>query len=202
MYRNGRPYDSLQMNWSTCCLCRSGGRRSRRSRSRSVSRGRRRATYSQRDRWKREPSHSPVLILRKNRTPTRKNCSSGKSPQRISELGQLICNRSFERYTPTVVLFVLFLSFAFWHHCLYREFRCHESQSHISYYISMSTNDWRCDVKSDFFQILVCFALDITALPIHSIWYFLATLAWWGGWYLVIIHTLCVHFQIFVKNLK
>ncbi|XP_038571780.1 protein SON isoform X1 [Micropterus salmoides] len=65
---------------------RSGGRRSRRSRSRSVSRGRRRATYSQRDRWKREPSHSPVLILRKNRTPTRKNCSSGKSPQRISEL--------------------------------------------------------------------------------------------------------------------
>ncbi|KAI3366246.1 hypothetical protein L3Q82_009719 [Scortum barcoo] len=65
---------------------RSGGRRSRRSRSRSVSRGRRRATYSQRDRWKREPSHSPVLILRKNRTPTRKHCSSSNSPQRISEL--------------------------------------------------------------------------------------------------------------------
>ncbi|CAK6979046.1 protein SON [Scomber scombrus] len=65
---------------------RSGGRRSRRSRSRSVSRGRRRATYSQRDRWKREPSHSPVLILRKNRSPTRKHCSSINSPQRISEL--------------------------------------------------------------------------------------------------------------------
>ncbi|XP_034720719.1 protein SON [Etheostoma cragini] len=65
---------------------RSGGRRSRRSRSRSVSRGRRRATYSQRDRWKREPSHSPVLILRKNRSPTRKLCSSSNSPQRISDL--------------------------------------------------------------------------------------------------------------------
>ncbi|GAA6216176.1 protein SON-like [Lates japonicus] len=65
---------------------RSGGRRSWRSRSRSASRGRRRATYSQRDRWKREPSHSPVLILRKNRSPTRKNCSSSNSPQRISEL--------------------------------------------------------------------------------------------------------------------
>ncbi|XP_040888004.1 protein SON [Toxotes jaculatrix] len=65
---------------------RSGGRRSWRSRSWSVSRGRRRATYSQRDRWKREPSHSPVLILRKNRSPTRKHCSSSNSPQRISEL--------------------------------------------------------------------------------------------------------------------
>ncbi|XP_075950452.1 SON DNA and RNA binding protein b isoform X1 [Anarhichas minor] len=65
---------------------RSGGRRSRRSRSRSASHGRRRATYSQRDRWKREPSHSPVLILRKNRSPTRKLCSLSNSPQRISEL--------------------------------------------------------------------------------------------------------------------
>ncbi|XP_028997069.1 protein SON isoform X2 [Betta splendens] len=67
---------------------RSRGRRSRRSRSRSrsASRSRRRATYSQRDRWKREPSHSPVLILRKNRSPTRKHCSSSNSPQRISEL--------------------------------------------------------------------------------------------------------------------
>ncbi|XP_068460254.1 protein SON [Clinocottus analis] len=65
---------------------RSAGRRSRRSRSRSVSHGRRRATYSQRDRWKREPSHSPVLILRKNRSPARKLCSLSNSPQRISEL--------------------------------------------------------------------------------------------------------------------
>ncbi|XP_077960353.1 SON DNA and RNA binding protein b isoform X2 [Gasterosteus aculeatus] len=65
---------------------RSGGRRSRRSRSRSASHGRRRPTYSQRDRWKREPSHSPVLILRKNRSPTRKLCSLSNSPQRVSEL--------------------------------------------------------------------------------------------------------------------
>ncbi|XP_036947740.1 protein SON isoform X1 [Acanthopagrus latus] len=65
---------------------RSGDRRPRRSRSRSVSRGPRRATYSQRDRWKREPSHSPVLILRKNRSPNRKHCSSSNSPQRISDL--------------------------------------------------------------------------------------------------------------------
>ncbi|XP_076580098.1 SON DNA and RNA binding protein b isoform X2 [Chaetodon auriga] len=65
---------------------RSGGRRSRKSCSRSVSRSRRRATYSQRDRWKREPSQSPVLILRKNRSPNWKHCSSSNSPQRISEL--------------------------------------------------------------------------------------------------------------------
>ncbi|XP_030265362.1 protein SON isoform X2 [Sparus aurata] len=65
---------------------RSGERRPRRSHSRSVSRGPRRATYSQRDRWKREPSHSPVLILRKNRSPNRKHCSSSSSPQRISDL--------------------------------------------------------------------------------------------------------------------
>ncbi|KAL6115592.1 son [Pungitius sinensis] len=65
---------------------RSGGRLSRRSRSRSASHGRRRTTYSQRDRWKREPSHSPVLILRKNRSPTRKLCSLSNSPQRVSEL--------------------------------------------------------------------------------------------------------------------
>ncbi|XP_041822201.1 protein SON isoform X3 [Chelmon rostratus] len=65
---------------------RSGGRRSQKTCSRSVSRSRRRATYSQRDRWKREPSQSPVLILRKNRSPNRKYCSSSNSPQRISEL--------------------------------------------------------------------------------------------------------------------
>ncbi|CAB1440736.1 unnamed protein product [Pleuronectes platessa] len=66
---------------------RSGGRRSRRSRSWSASRSRKRTTYSQRDRWKREPSHSPVLILRKDRSsPTRKHGSPGNSPQRISEL--------------------------------------------------------------------------------------------------------------------
>ncbi|XP_028254359.1 protein SON isoform X2 [Parambassis ranga] len=65
---------------------RSRGRKLRRSRSLSASRSRRRVTYSQRDRWKREPSHSPVLILRKNRSPSRKHGSSSTSPQRISEL--------------------------------------------------------------------------------------------------------------------
>lgn len=70
-------------------LRRSAHRRSRRSRSRSASRNRRRLTYSQRDRWKREPSHSPVLILRKKRSPTRKDRSRSASPKRISELGQI-----------------------------------------------------------------------------------------------------------------
>ncbi|XP_007541429.1 protein SON isoform X1 [Poecilia formosa] len=65
---------------------RSVHRRSRRSRSRSASRNRRRLTYSQRDRWKREPSHSPILILRKKRSPTRKDRSRSTSPKRISEL--------------------------------------------------------------------------------------------------------------------
>ncbi|XP_077403074.1 SON DNA and RNA binding protein b [Vanacampus margaritifer] len=62
---------------------RSRSRRSRRSRSLSRD-GRRRGTYSQRDRWKREPSSSPELILRKKRSPTRKHDST----QRISELGK------------------------------------------------------------------------------------------------------------------
>uniref|UniRef100_A0A3Q2PVN2 Protein SON n=1 Tax=Fundulus heteroclitus TaxID=8078 RepID=A0A3Q2PVN2_FUNHE len=65
---------------------RSAHRRSRRSRSRSASRSRRRPTYSQRDRWKRQPSHSPVLILRKKRSPPRKERSRSTSPKRISEL--------------------------------------------------------------------------------------------------------------------
>lgn len=86
---------SLQTNQTRCCLCRSGGRRSKRSRSRSESGGHRRAAYSQRDRWKRDPSYSPVLILRKNRSPNRKHCCSGNSPQRISELGQIILKLVF-----------------------------------------------------------------------------------------------------------
>ncbi|KAJ0062380.1 hypothetical protein NL108_011014, partial [Boleophthalmus pectinirostris] len=59
---------------------------SHRTRSRSTSKDRRkRNPYSQRDRWRREPSHSPVLILRKNRSPAgRKHGSS--SPHRISDL--------------------------------------------------------------------------------------------------------------------
>ncbi|MEQ2289773.1 hypothetical protein AMECASPLE_036674 [Ameca splendens] len=65
---------------------RSAHRRSRRSRSRSASRSRGRPAYNQRDRWKREPSHSPVLILRKKRSPSRKDRSRSTSPKRISEL--------------------------------------------------------------------------------------------------------------------
>ncbi|KAM6945326.1 uncharacterized protein sonb [Aplochiton taeniatus] len=68
---------------------RSPARRPRRSRSRSGSR-RRRGPYggalSQRDRWKREPSHSPVLILRKKRSPARKHHGDSTSPSRITEL--------------------------------------------------------------------------------------------------------------------
>uniref|UniRef100_A0A8C6WII2 SON protein n=1 Tax=Neogobius melanostomus TaxID=47308 RepID=A0A8C6WII2_9GOBI len=67
-------------------MCRSRGRKSNRSRSRSASKDhRKRSAYSQRDRWRRDPSHSPVLILRKNRSPGRKHGGSG-SPQRISDL--------------------------------------------------------------------------------------------------------------------
>ncbi|KAK0138452.1 Protein SON [Merluccius polli] len=71
---------------------RSPARRSRRSRSRSGSRAPRRSAYSggggfsQRDRWKREPSRSPVLILRKNRSPAPKHGGDAKSPPRITEL--------------------------------------------------------------------------------------------------------------------
>ncbi|XP_051915139.1 protein SON [Hippocampus zosterae] len=66
---------------------RSRNRRSRRSRS--VSRdGRRRGTYSQRDRWKREPSSSPELILRKKRSPTWKHGANLDGSQQISDLGK------------------------------------------------------------------------------------------------------------------
>ncbi|CAL8309094.1 unnamed protein product [Merluccius merluccius] len=69
---------------------RSGSRGKRRSRSRSGSRAPRRGAYgggfSQRDRWKREPSRSPVLILRKNRSPAPKHGGDAKSPPRITEL--------------------------------------------------------------------------------------------------------------------
>ncbi|XP_061692113.1 protein SON isoform X2 [Syngnathoides biaculeatus] len=66
---------------------RSRSRKSRRSRSVSRDRGRQ-ATYSQRDRWKREPSRSPVLILRKKRSPTWKHSNHHDSSQQISDLGR------------------------------------------------------------------------------------------------------------------
>ncbi|XP_061759624.1 protein SON isoform X2 [Nerophis ophidion] len=57
----------------SCCTSRDGGRQ---------------PTYSQRDRWKREPSHSPVLILRKKRSPTCKHRTAASCPQKISDLGK------------------------------------------------------------------------------------------------------------------
>ncbi|KAF4119143.1 protein SON isoform X2 [Onychostoma macrolepis] len=75
--------------------------RSRRSKSRkrSRSRSRRRSrsgsrwgrgfgsrTINQRDRWKREPSRSPVLILRKKRSVSRTRRSTSKTPPRLTEL--------------------------------------------------------------------------------------------------------------------
>ncbi|XP_061833228.1 uncharacterized protein sonb isoform X3 [Nerophis lumbriciformis] len=57
----------------SCCTSRDGGWQT---------------TYSQRDRWKREPSHSPVLILRKKRSPTCKHRTAASSPQKISDLGK------------------------------------------------------------------------------------------------------------------
>ncbi|XP_053729656.1 protein SON isoform X2 [Synchiropus splendidus] len=64
----------------------SGGRRSRESRSSSGSMRVRREAYYKRDRWKREPSHSPVLILRKDRSPSRKHSSSASNAHRVSDL--------------------------------------------------------------------------------------------------------------------
>ncbi|XP_051557842.1 protein SON-like isoform X2 [Myxocyprinus asiaticus] len=75
--------------------------RSRRSKSkkRSRSRSRRRSrsgsrwkrgfgsrTLNQRDRWKREPSRSPVLILRKKRSTSKTRRSASKTPPRLTEL--------------------------------------------------------------------------------------------------------------------
>ncbi|XP_066516153.1 serine/arginine repetitive matrix protein 5 isoform X2 [Hoplias malabaricus] len=62
--------------------------RSRRSRSHSRRRrgGFRSRMFSQRDRWKREPSHSPVLILRKKRSTSQTRRSPSKSPPRLTEL--------------------------------------------------------------------------------------------------------------------
>ncbi len=70
--------------------------RSRRSNSRSRRRSRSGSrwgrdfgsrTLNQRDRWKREPSRSPVLILRKNRSESSTRRSTSKTPPRLTELG-------------------------------------------------------------------------------------------------------------------
>ncbi|KAG7467008.1 hypothetical protein MATL_G00148800 [Megalops atlanticus] len=66
---------------------RSRARRSRSRRSRSGSRRRRSGfPLNRRDRWKRTPSHSPVLILRKRRSTSRTHRSSSKTPPRLTEL--------------------------------------------------------------------------------------------------------------------
>ncbi|XP_059408237.1 protein SON-like isoform X2 [Carassius carassius] len=74
------------------------GRRSK-SRKRSSSRSRRRSrsgsrrrrafgsrTLNQRDRWKREPSRSPVLILRNKSSASKTRRSTSKTPPRLTEL--------------------------------------------------------------------------------------------------------------------
>ncbi|KAM9455170.1 uncharacterized protein sonb isoform 2-T2 [Clarias gariepinus] len=64
--------------------------RSKSRRSRSGSRRKRGAfrgrMFSQRDRWKREPSRSPVVILRKKRSTSRTRRSASKTPPRLTEL--------------------------------------------------------------------------------------------------------------------
>ncbi|XP_053472215.1 protein SON isoform X4 [Ictalurus furcatus] len=62
--------------------------KSRRSRSGSCRKrgGFRNRMFSQRDRWKREPSHSPVVILRKKRSTSRTRRSASKTPPRLTEL--------------------------------------------------------------------------------------------------------------------
>ncbi|XP_058236121.1 protein SON isoform X3 [Hemibagrus wyckioides] len=64
--------------------------RSKSRRSRSGSRRKRGVfrtrMFSQRDRWKREPSHSPVVILRKKRSTSRTRRSTSKTPPRLTEL--------------------------------------------------------------------------------------------------------------------
>ncbi|XP_060716752.1 protein SON isoform X2 [Tachysurus vachellii] len=64
--------------------------RSKSRRSRSGSRRKRgvfrNRMFSQRDRWKREPSHSPVVILRKKRSTSRTHRSTSTTPPRLTEL--------------------------------------------------------------------------------------------------------------------
>lgn len=43
-------------------------------------------SFDRRDRWKREPSHSPILILRKRRSTSRSRRSSSKTPPRLTDL--------------------------------------------------------------------------------------------------------------------
>lgn len=86
--------------------------RSKSRRSRSGSRRKRGVfrtrMFSQRDRWKREPSHSPVVILRKKRSTSRTRRSTSKTPPRLTELGIMT--------SPHFIFNVLIYSNGLWSH--------------------------------------------------------------------------------------
>uniref|UniRef100_A0A672T0E8 Protein SON-like n=1 Tax=Sinocyclocheilus grahami TaxID=75366 RepID=A0A672T0E8_SINGR len=92
---HGRRRKSRTPDRSRRSKSRKRSRSCSRRRSRSGSRWRRgfgSRSLNQRDRWKREPSRSPVLILRKKRSASRTQRSSSKTPPRLTELdkGQLL----------------------------------------------------------------------------------------------------------------
>ncbi|XP_056319663.1 protein SON-like isoform X1 [Danio aesculapii] len=83
----GRRKKSRTPDRSRRSKSRKRSRSRSRRRSRSGSRWRRGfGSLSQRDRWKREPSRSPVLILRKKRSTSRTRRSTSKTPPRLTEL--------------------------------------------------------------------------------------------------------------------
>ncbi|XP_030635555.1 protein SON isoform X1 [Chanos chanos] len=87
--RRSKTSDRSRQSKSRSPTRRRSRSRSRSRRSRSSSHRRRTGfgrVLSQRDRWKREPSHSPVLILRKKRSASRTRRSTSKTPPRLTEL--------------------------------------------------------------------------------------------------------------------
>lgn len=87
----GRRRKSRTPDRSRRSKSRKRSRSHSRRRSRSGSRWRRGGfgsrSLNQRDRWKREPSRSPVLILRKKSSTSRPRRSTSKTPPRLTELG-------------------------------------------------------------------------------------------------------------------
>ncbi|KAK7166805.1 hypothetical protein R3I93_006544 [Phoxinus phoxinus] len=86
----GRRRKSRSPDRSRRSKSRKRSRSHSRRRSRSGSRWRRGGfgsrSLNQRDRWKREPSRSPVLILRKKGSTSRPRRSTSKTPPRLTEL--------------------------------------------------------------------------------------------------------------------
>ncbi|KAG1937966.1 protein SON [Pimephales promelas] len=86
----GRRRKSRTPDRSRRSKSRKRSRSRSRRRSRSGSRWRRGGfgsrSLNQRDRWKREPSRSPVLILRKKSSTSRPRRSTSKTPPRLTEL--------------------------------------------------------------------------------------------------------------------